>query len=46
VEVVEFTPEELAETASYVRDVTWTRLEEVLTPELIAGFREEVNKLN
>lgn len=42
VEVYEYTEEELATTAAYVRDVTWTRLEEVLTPELIAGFREEV----
>jgi TRAP-type C4-dicarboxylate transport system substrate-binding protein len=45
VEVIELTPEELAANAEYVRDVTWTRLEEVLTPELIAGFRAEVEKL-
>jgi TRAP-type C4-dicarboxylate transport system substrate-binding protein len=45
VEVIEFTPEQLATTAEYVRDTTWTRLEEILTPELIAGFRAEVEKL-
>ncbi|MDR2088182.1 MAG: TRAP transporter substrate-binding protein DctP [Clostridiales Family XIII bacterium] len=45
VEVVELTPEQLKVNADFVRDVTWTRLEEILTPELIAGFREEVAKL-
>jgi TRAP-type C4-dicarboxylate transport system substrate-binding protein len=45
VEVVEFTPEELKTNADFVRDTTWTRLEEILTPELIAGFRDEIAKL-
>ncbi|MDR1796442.1 MAG: hypothetical protein LBR44_03205, partial [Clostridiales Family XIII bacterium] len=45
VEVVELTEEQIKANADYVRDVTWTRLEEVLTPELIEGFREEVAKL-
>lgn len=45
VEVVELTPEQLAENAEYVRNTTWTRLEEILTPELIEGFRAEVEKL-
>jgi TRAP-type C4-dicarboxylate transport system substrate-binding protein len=45
VEVVEFTAEQLKVNADFVRDVTWTRLEEILTPELIAGFRDEVAKL-
>ncbi len=45
VEVIELSKEEIAANADYVRDKTWTRLEEVLTPELIAGFREEVEKL-
>lgn len=45
VEVIELSKEEIAANAEYVRDITWTRLEEVLTPELIAGFREEVGKL-
>ncbi|MCL1982570.1 MAG: TRAP transporter substrate-binding protein DctP [Clostridiales bacterium] len=46
VEVVEFTKEQLQKNADFVRDVTWTKLEEDLTPELIAGFRAEVAKLN
>ncbi|WP_352400812.1 TRAP transporter substrate-binding protein DctP [Anaerotignum sp.] len=45
VEVVELTEEELSKNAEFVREVTWTRLEEVLTPELIEGFRSEVEKL-
>lgn len=45
VEIIELTQEEINANAEYVRDVTWTRLEEILTPELIAGFREEVQKL-
>ncbi|MCL1809338.1 MAG: TRAP transporter substrate-binding protein DctP [Clostridiales bacterium] len=45
VEVVEFTKEQLQKNADFVRDVTWTKLEEVLTPELIAGFRAEVEKM-
>jgi TRAP-type C4-dicarboxylate transport system substrate-binding protein len=45
VEVVEFTSEQLKTNADFVRDVTWTRLEAILTPELIAGFRAEVAKL-
>lgn len=45
VEVIELTEEEIAKNAEFVRDVTWTRLEEVLTPELIEGFRGEVEKL-
>lgn len=45
VEVVELTTEQLAANAEYVRENTWTKLEEVLTPELIKGFRVEVEKL-
>ncbi len=45
VEVIELTPEQLATNADFVRENTWTRLEEVLTPELIEGFRAEVEKL-
>jgi len=45
VEVIELSKEEIAANAEYVRDKTWTRLEEVLTPEMIAGFRKEVAKL-
>jgi len=45
VEVVEFNTEQLKTNADFVRDKTWTRLESVLTPELIAGFRAEIAKL-
>lgn len=45
VDVVELSKEERAANAEYVRDKTWTRLAEVLTPELIEGFRAEVEKL-
>lgn len=45
VEVIEFTGDVLQNNADYVREKTWTRLEDALTPELIAGFRAEVEKL-
>lgn len=46
VEVIEPSNDELAANAEYIRNKTWTRLEEVFTPELIEGFRAEVEKLN
>jgi TRAP-type C4-dicarboxylate transport system substrate-binding protein len=45
VEVIELTPEQLKANADFVRENTWTRLEELLTPELIAGFRQEIANL-
>lgn len=45
VEIIELTPDELKANMDFVRDKTWTRLEENLTPEAIARFREEVAKL-
>jgi TRAP-type C4-dicarboxylate transport system substrate-binding protein len=46
VQITELSRDEIDANAEYVRDVTWSRLEEILTPELIAGFRAEVEKLN
>jgi TRAP-type transport system periplasmic protein len=42
VKVIEFTPEQLATNAKFVREKTWTRLEPVLTKELIDGCRQAV----
>jgi len=46
VQITELSRDEITANAEYVRDVTWSRLEEILTPELIAGFRAEVKNLN
>ena len=42
IEVIEFTPEEIAPIAEYVRDVTWTRLEADLGSEFINACRADV----
>ena len=42
VEVYVFSPEEVAEQAKFIRETTWPKLEELLTPELMDGFRAEV----
>ncbi|MDD2216072.1 MAG: TRAP transporter substrate-binding protein DctP [Eubacteriales bacterium] len=43
--VYEFSEEELAANAEYVRKNTWPKLEELLSKELMDGFRAEVEKL-
>lgn len=45
VEVVEFTPAQLKTNADFVRSVTWPKLEDVLTKELLDNFKAEVDKL-
>ena len=45
VEVIEFTREQLAANAAFVREKTWTRLESAWSAELIADFRAEAAKL-
>jgi len=45
VEVIEFMPEVIQANADFIRNVTWTKLEDVLTKELIDNFRAEVEKL-
>lgn len=45
VEVIEFSRDEIDENVKYIRNVTWTKLEEVLTPDLMAALRAEVEKL-
>ena len=42
VEVIMFTPEQIAEHAKFIREVTWPKLEDLLTKELMDGFRAEV----
>lgn len=42
VEVYIFSPEEVAVQAKFIRETTWPKLEELLTPELMDGFRAEV----
>lgn len=42
VEVIMFTPEQVAEHAQFVRETSWPKLEELLTKELMDGFRAEV----
>jgi TRAP-type C4-dicarboxylate transport system substrate-binding protein len=44
VEVIELTAAELKANADYVRETTWTRLEDELTKELIDGFRAEIKQ--
>ena len=45
VEVVEFTAAQLKTNADFVRNVTWPKLEDVLTKELLDNFKAEVDKL-
>ncbi len=45
VQVIEFTPEEVAANAKFVRETTWPKLEELLTKEFMDGLRAEVEKL-
>ncbi|PKM85461.1 MAG: hypothetical protein CVU86_02325 [Firmicutes bacterium HGW-Firmicutes-11] len=45
VEVVEFTQEQRDAYATFVRETTWPKLEELLTKELMDGMRAEVEKL-
>lgn len=45
VKVVEFTPEQIDTYATFVRETTWPKLEELLTKELMDGMRAEVEKL-
>ena len=42
VEVIMFTPEDVAVQAKYVREHTWPKLEDLLTKELMDNFRKEV----
>lgn len=42
VEVIEYTPEQIAPIAAYVRDVTWTRLEADLGSDFINACRADV----
>ncbi|MGL4484131.1 MAG: hypothetical protein ACRCUS_04205, partial [Anaerovoracaceae bacterium] len=44
VKVVEFNEKQLSDAATFVRDKTWTKLEDVLGKDLIDQFREEVKK--
>ena len=45
VEVIEFTPEQIKAYADFVREETWPKLEDLLTKELMDGFRKEVGLL-
>ena len=45
VEVIEFTPEQVQAYADYVREVSWPAIEELLTKELMDGFRREIGLL-
>lgn len=45
VNVVEFTQEQRDAYATFVRETTWPKLEELLTKELMDGMRAEVEKL-
>ena len=45
VKVVEFTPEQIDAYASFVREKSWPKLEDLLGKELIDGMRAEVDKL-
>jgi TRAP-type C4-dicarboxylate transport system substrate-binding protein len=42
VEVIVFTPEEVAVQAKFVRETTWPKLEEHLTKELMDNLKAEV----
>jgi TRAP-type C4-dicarboxylate transport system substrate-binding protein len=45
VEVIEFTREQIQVYADYVREVSWPAIEELLTKELMDGFRREIGLL-
>ena len=45
VKVVEFTPEQIDAYATFVRETSWPKLEELLGKELMDGMRAEVEKL-
>ena len=45
VEVIEFTKEQVQAYADFVRETTWPKLEDLLTKELMDGFRKEVGLL-
>lgn len=45
VEVIEFTKEQIQAYADFVRETTWPKLEDLLTKELMDGFRKEVGLL-
>ena len=45
VEVIEFTPEQIKVYADYVRETSWHAIEELLTKELMDGFRREIGLL-
>ena len=45
VEVIEFTPEQIKVYADYVRETSWPAIEELLTKELMDGFRREIGLL-
>lgn len=45
VEVVEFTPEQVDAYATFVREKSWPKLEELLGKELMDGMRAEVGKM-
>lgn len=45
VKVVEFTPEQVDAYATFVRETSWPKLEELLGKELMDGMRAEVEKL-
>ena len=45
VNVVEFTPEQVDAYATFVRETSWPKLEELLGKELMDGMRAEVDKL-
>ncbi len=45
VEVIEFTPEQVQVYADFVRETSWPAIEELLTKELMDGFRREVGLL-
>lgn len=46
VKVIELTQDQLDEWATYIRDVTWTHLEDILSKELVDGLRAELTSLN
>ena len=46
VKVVEFTPEQIDAYATFVRETSWPKLEELLGKDLMDGMRAEVEKLD
>jgi hypothetical protein len=45
VEVIEFTQEQIQVYADFVRENSWPAMEDLLTKELMDGFRKEIGLL-